>query len=315
MSQPIQTIFIGTPDFAIPALQSLINNNNFDVVGVITQPDKKIGRKQILTPPPIKTEALKYDIPVHQPEKIRDLSLDIFSNIDLIVVVAYAQIIPKSILDLSKYGCINIHGSLLPKYRGAACIQAAILNGDAETGITIMKMDEGLDTGPIIHQEKVNIKATDTAGSIFDKLSIVGGQILPSTLLKYISGELQAKTQDNSKSSYVGMLKKSDGRINWNKPAIELERFIRAMMPWPGATAIANLKLQTANIKIITTEHDVLEINNYKPGTLFTNDGKLCVQCGRNALIIQQLQPEGKKTLTDKEFLNGYQNLIGTVLE
>lgn len=315
MNKKIRTIFIGTPEFGIPALYSLINSDNFEVVGVITQPDKKIGRKQILTPPPIKTESLRYNIPVYQPEKIRDLQLNIFSDIDLIVVVAYAQIIPKSILDLPKYGCINIHGSLLPKYRGAACIQAAILNGDQETGITIMKMDEGLDTGPIIHQEKINIKADETAGNIFDRLSIVGGKILPAILLGYIAGDLKPEAQDNSKSSYVGMLKKANGKIDWTKPAIELERFVRAMSPWPGAYALANLKSQMASLKILAVEHNILNLNLHKPGTLFINDNKLCVQCGEGSLFIKQLQLEGKKALTDKEFLNGHQDLIGTILE
>ncbi|MBU4217073.1 methionyl-tRNA formyltransferase [Candidatus Parcubacteria bacterium] len=315
MNKPIRTIFIGTPDFGVPALQSLVNSANFEIIGVITQPDKKIGRKQVLTSPPIKVTALEHKIAVHQPEKIRNFSLDVFSDIDLIVVVAYAQIIPKSILESPKYGCINIHGSLLPKYRGAACIQASIMGGDPETGITIMQMDEGLDTGAIIHQEKIKIENNDTTGVIFDKLSTLGGHILPDILLKYISGDLKPQAQDNNKSSYVGMLKKTDGHIDWNKTAVELERFVRAMSPWPGASAITNYKLKTINLKIISTEHSVLEINSHTPGTLFINDDKLCVQCGQDALIVKQLQLEGKKALTDKEFLNGHQNLIGTTLE
>lgn len=315
MNQPIRTIFIGTPDFGVPALQSLINDPNFTVIGVITQPDKKVGRKQVITPTPIKVEAEKHNITVHQPIKVRNFPLDNFKDIDLIVVVAYAQIIPKAILDLPKYGCINIHGSLLPKYRGAACIQAAILNGDAETGITIMQMDEGLDTGAIIHQEKIKIESTDTTGVIFDKLSTLGGQILPSILSKYITGELKPQSQDDSKSTYVGMLKKTDGRIDWTKTAIELERHVRTMTPWPGASTIINLKSQTAILKLISVEHDTLQLNKHKPGTLFVNDDKLCVQCSQGALVIKQLQLEGKKTLTDKEFLNGHQNLIGTILE
>lgn len=315
MNQPIKTIFIGTPDFGVPALQSLVNDPHFAILGVITQTDKKVGRKQVLTPTPIKMEAENHNIPVYQPVKIRDFPLDNFKDIDLIVVVAYAQIIPKTILGLPKYGCINIHGSLLPKYRGAACIQAAILNGDSETGITIMQMDEGLDTGAIIWQEKIKIDNTDTTGVIFDKLSALGGQILPSILLKYIAGELKPQSQDDSKSSYVGMLKKTDGRIDWTKSAVELERFVRAMTPWPGAFALANLKLQMVNLKILAVENEILNLNIHTPGTLFVNNNKLCIQCGKDTLAIKQLQLEGKKTLTDKEFLNGHQNLIGTILE
>ena len=164
----IKTIFIGTPDFALPSLKSLIKDDFFDMVGVITQPDKKVGRKQILTPPPVKEEALKNNIPVWQPESIKNYELPI-TDIDLIVVTAYAKIIPESILNFPKNGCINVHGSLLPKYRGASCVQAAILNGDEETGVTIMKMDKGLDTGPIIYQESIKIGPEDTAGSLYYK--------------------------------------------------------------------------------------------------------------------------------------------------
>lgn len=316
MNQKIKTIFIGTPDFGVPALQSLITDNDFEIIGVITQPDKKIGRKQILTPPPIKTIALKHGIPLYQPTKIRDWPTEKEQNqtalneIDLIIVIAYAQLIPKRILDLPKYGCVNVHGSLLPKYRGASCIQAAIINGDKETGITIMKMDVGLDTGPIICKEKISINNTDTAGDIFNKLSILSGKVLPEVLKRYISQEIKPEPQDNSQSSYVGMLKKEDGRIEWSKSAEEIERFVRAMSPWPGAYSTINSK-----IKIISTEQQILNINQHKPGTLFIESGELSIQCGSDALIIKQLQLEGKKTLTAKEFLNGHKNLIGSIFK
>jgi methionyl-tRNA formyltransferase len=315
MKQKINTVFISTPDFGVPALQSLIKDNDFAITAVISQPDKKIGRKQILTAPPIKTEALKNNIPVYQPNKIRDLDLQILKDIDLIIVIAYAQIIPPSILELPKFGCINIHASLLPKYRGAACIQAAILNGDTETGLSIIKMDKGLDTGPIIYQEKININKDDTTGIVFTKLATMSGQILPTIIKKYISEELKPKAQDNDRATYVGMLKKSNGKIDWHKTANEIERFIRAMHPWPGANSTVNYQLQITNLKIISTEHSVLGINHHKPGTLFVDNNKLCVQCGKDALVIKQLQLEGKKDLTDKEFLNGHQRLINTILE
>lgn len=316
----IKTIFIGTPDFSVPSLRALINDKNFNVIAAIAQPDKKVGRKQIVTPPPVKVEALKYNIPVFQPEKISDLKPEI-KNLrpDIIVVAAYAQIIPKSILDIPRYGCVNVHASLLPKYRGASCIQAAIINGDKETGITIMKMDEGLDTGPIIFQKNINIENFDTGGSLFNKLSALGAEILTPALLKFVSGEIKHIPQNNSKASYAGLLKKNDGKINWSKNAEQLEKFIRAMNPWP--SAFAQIKSQKSKIKsyllifkIITVEHEPIKINKYQIGEVFLNDEKLAVQCGRDSLIIEKLQMEGKKVMESKEFLRGQKDFIGTIL-
>ncbi|MFH0892263.1 MAG: methionyl-tRNA formyltransferase [Candidatus Falkowbacteria bacterium] len=298
----ITTIFIGTPDFGVPALCALIKDDIFDVVAVITQPDKKTGRKQVLTPPPIKLEAQKYKIPVYQPEKI---SRHPIANIDLIVVAAYAQILPESILSAPKYGCINIHGSLLPKYRGAACIQHAIMNGDKETGITIMKMDKGLDTGPILAQKSVPIEITDTAGTIFDKLSLLGAELLLPTIKNYIAGKIEPEPQDDSRASYARQLKKEDGRIDFKKSAEEIERFVRAMSPWPGAFLITN-----KTIKIIETERKTIKINKHKPGKFFVFENKLAVQCGTDALIINKIQPEGKKIMSGEEFINGYRDLL-----
>ncbi|MDP3043507.1 MAG: methionyl-tRNA formyltransferase, partial [bacterium] len=242
----IKTIFIGTSDFGIPALRALAKDKQFEIIAVITQPDKPTGRKQILTPPPIKAEAEKYQIPIFQPEQIKNLQTEISAQgecasgaknlkSDIIIVAAYAQIIPEEILNLPKYGCINIHGSLLPKYRGAACVQAAILNGDGQTGVTIMKMDKGLDTGPILWQDKINIESRDTAGALYEKLSRLGAKILPIVIKKYIAGVIKPIAQDNARASYVKRLKKQDGLIDWAKSAVEIERFIRAMAPWPSA--------------------------------------------------------------------------------
>ncbi|MBU4601071.1 methionyl-tRNA formyltransferase, partial [Patescibacteria group bacterium] len=212
-NKKIQTIFIGTPDFAVPSLKALVKDDYFDVAGVITQPDKPVGRKQILTPPPVKAEAEKYRIPVFQPQRISNFKFPI-SHIDLIVISAYAQLIPKEILSIPKYGCINVHGSLLPKYRGAAVIQAPILNNDKKTGVTVMKMDAGLDTGPILSQAKIAIRQTDNSGILYDKLSAIGAGLLIKTLKKYINGEIKPMPQDEKKASYVGVLKKKDGKIN-----------------------------------------------------------------------------------------------------
>jgi len=303
-------VFIGTPDFGLPTLKSLINDPNFTIKGVITQTDKKIGRKQILSQSPIKTEALKNNIEVWQPQKIKEFTIPI-SNIDFIVVIAYGQIIPKNILDLPKYGCINIHGSLLPKYRGAACIQEAIKNGDKKTGVTIMKMDEHLDTGPILAQKEVEISPADTTGVVYDKISKLGAEILIPTLKSYANQEIKEIEQDDSKSSYVGLLKKNDGKMDFSKTATELERFVRAMTPWPGAfKQIEDEESKIKNIRILKVQHKPIEINTHKPGDLFVYNNKLCLQCKKDALILDEVQPEGRKPMNAKNFINGYSDLI-----
>ncbi len=310
MSNQIKTIFIGTPDFALPSLKALINDPYFNVVAVITQPDKKQGRKQILTPPPVKTEASKNGIPVYQPEKISDF---VFSDkdIDLIVVAAYAQIIPKKILDLPQYGCVNVHGSLLPYCRGAACVQQPIMDGRETTGVTIMLMDEKLDTGPIIGQKEILIEKNDTAGTMMVKLSSLGGEILPSLLKDYISGKIKPILQNSDQATYVKILKKENGRIDWNQPAGAVERFIRAMQPWPGAFSLIGNK----NIKFLKVNSTPLDTKRYQAGELFIDNGKLYVECGDMALEIRELQIEGKNPMTAGQFVCGYANLLRTILQ
>ena len=308
--EKIKIIFAGTPDFAIPSFQSLINENNFEILAVITQPDKKQGRKQILSPTPVKITAENYKIAVWQPEKIKEYEKEIIkANPDLGVVIAYGQIIPQDILDIPRYGWINIHASLLPKYRGAACVQAAILAGDQETGITIMKIDKGLDTGPILKQTKIKINKEDTAETLSDKLAKLGAEIIVETLKNYISGKIKPKNQNNSEFSYVQTLSKADGKINWQKNAEEIERMTRALNPWPGTWTELNSK----KIKIISAFPNILKINKYKIGETFLSDGKLAVQCGQNALLIKRLQLEGKKETTAEEFLRGHKENIGQI--
>ncbi|MEA1962980.1 MAG: methionyl-tRNA formyltransferase [Patescibacteria group bacterium] len=314
MPKKIKTIFIGTPDFGVPSLVKLINDEYFDIVSVITQEDKKIGRKRELKAPAIKQTALKYNLPVLQPKKISDIIEKIKQlSPDLIIVIAYSQIIPKQILDIPKYEVLNIHGSLLPKYRGASCVQAAIANGNKTTGVTIMKMDEHLDTGPILSQAKIKINNTDTAEILFDKLSQLGADILIPAIKNYINKKIKPMSQDNFKSSYVGTLKKSDGRVNWNKSAEEQERFIRAMHPWPGS--FGELKTENQTIKIIGVEHKPALINKHKPGTIFLDNNKLFIQCAKNSLEIKNLQLSGKKIMAAQEFINGYSKYIGKILE
>lgn len=300
----IKTYFIGTPDFGAPTLKALINSESFEVLGVISQPDKKVGRKQILTKPPIKQIAEKNNIQVYQPNKISELKIE--EELDLIVVVAYAQIIPKHILNFPKYGCVNVHGSLLPKHRGASCIQGAILSGDKKTGISIMKMDEGLDTGDIIHKEEQTIGNMDTTGSLFEKLSKLGGQIIEETLLKYIKGEYPTFPQDDSKSNYCPILSKKDGLIDFNKDADNIEKHIRAMSPWPGAF----FELKGKTIKIIKTNPEILKREENFPGELFTINKELFLQTLGGAIKIEKIQAEGKKVMTAEEFINGYRGMI-----
>jgi methionyl-tRNA formyltransferase len=294
---------MGTPEFSLPGLASLISNSSFEIVGVFTQPDKPVGRKQILTAPPIKTLALKNNLPVFQPEKIKT-ELETIKNLkpDLIIVIAYGQIIPQSILDIPVYGCINVHASLLPKYRGAACLNAPILNGDSETGVTIMQMEAGLDTGPILRQTKIKLNGQETLKIVHDKLSFLGAEILIPTVLDFITKKIIPQIQDDSQASYIKTLKKEDGKIDWNKSAQEIERMIRAYNPWPGTYTLKEDKI----VKITEVENKILETTGHKIGELFLNNGNLAVQCGQDSLVILKLQPAGKKIMTSNDFLRGY---------
>ncbi len=307
ITEKIKIAFFGTPDFGLPCLRALIKDKKFVISFVITQPNKKVGRKQILMPTPIKKEAQEHNIPIFQPEKIKNFSLPYYS-IDLIITAAYGQIIPQKILDVPKYGAINVHGSLLPKYRGAACIQAAILNGNRKTGITIIKMATKLDAGPIISQREISIKKTDTAGELYRRLSYLAPRVLLPAAIDYIEGKIKPKPQDESRASYVSILKKEDGQINWRKSAIFLERFIRAMHPWPGAFCF--IGKERLRLKIIKVSSQNLKINKYRTGEMFLYKKKLAVQCSQNALIIERLQLAGKKEMNGEEFVRGYKGFL-----
>ncbi len=300
----LKTIFIGTSDFGLPALRRLATSEFFALAAVITQPDKPAGRRMDIAPPPVKTEALKHNLPVLQPRNINTAIDEIMTiDPDIIIVAAYRQILPESVLAIPKYGCINLHASLLPKYRGAACVQAAILNGDDRTGVTVMKMDKGLDTGPILAQKTVNIDAEDTAGTLHDKLARLAGEILDYALKSYVSGKLTPEPQDEGAASCAKELTKRDGHIDWSQPAEKIERFIRAMNPWPGAFSFIG---PDEKMLKITRAGDILETGGKQSGKLFTTDKKLAVQCGRGSLVIEELQLPGKKSMAAREFLNGY---------
>lgn len=310
---------MGTPEFGARSLEALINSDFFEIIAVVTQPDKKVGRGLELSTSAIKKVAQRYQLQIHQPARIRqEVSLIKELQPDLIVVAAYGQIIPASILEIPKYGCINVHGSLLPKYRGAACIQAPILNGERFSGITIMKMDEGLDTGPILAQKKIKLAKDETASSLHDKLAELGAPLLLKTLIRHIKGRIKPKKQNSRRASYVKMLKKEDGHINWHRSAEEIERLTRAFNPWPGAYGYLNdegLKINQVLFKLWAVRPKPLKINKYKIGQLFLYESALAVQCGHNALVVVELQLEGRKVMEVDSFLRGNQNIIGNVLK
>ena len=301
--EAIRVIFMGTPDFALLGLKRLAQEPAFKIVGVFTQTDKPVGRRQTLTPPPVKDLAKQFKLKVFQPEKIRAATETIRDlKPDLIVVIAYGKIIPPEILAIPKYGCINVHASLLPKYRGAACLNAPILNGDKETGVTIMRMDAGLDTGPILRQAKIELTGQENLETVHDKLSALGAELLLPTLLDWVKGRITPQTQDEIKATYVPLTKKEDGAIDWNRPAAEIERKVRAYSPWPGTYFTSGDK----TIKILAVNHEPLSSVNHAAGEMFVHEKQLVIQCGQDALIIREIQPAGKKAMSAQEFLTGH---------
>jgi methionyl-tRNA formyltransferase len=299
----IRIVFMGSPDFALPGLSALAAARNYQVVGVVTQPDRASGRGRELKAPPVKTLALQLNIPVMQPEKLRaPEAMDQLRawNPDLIVVAAFGQILKKDVLDLPRHGCINVHASLLPRWRGAAPINAAILHGDEETGVTIMQMDAGLDTGPMLASKSIRIRHDDTAGSVIQALSTLGADLLNETLPDYISGKLIPQPQPTEGDTYAPMLKKEDGLLDFTYPAIELERRVRAMNPWPGAWFEWNgnlLKVMRASV--------VSEEKGLVSGSRFMVEGRPAVQSAEGALVLDEVQPSGKKVMSGKSFLAG----------
>ena len=335
-------VFMGTPNFAATILETIVRCSLFTVCCVVTAPDKPVGRKKILTSPPAKVLAQKYNIPVAQPERIKNYELGIRNlNPDLIIVAAYGQIIPKNILDIPKFGCLNVHPSLLPRWRGPSPIQYTILNGDKKTGVTIILMDEKADHGPIVVQRQLEFPMREEISAFFFRLvslsrnsasnfqfpklnqalASLGAKLLIETLSKWIAGEIKPKPQDDSKATYTKILKKEDGKIDWKKSAQELERQIRAFDPWPSSYC----KWQMANGKLLLLKILETDINNgelfsvkakRRIGEVFmTDDRKLAVRTGQNCLILQKLQLEGKRPMSSEEFLRGHQDFIGTVLK
>lgn len=298
-------IFMGTPDFAVPALEKLVASEH-NVTAVFTQPDKPRGRKMVLTPPEVKACALKHGIKVYQPDSLKDgKTLEIIKdcNPDVIVVAAYGKILPKEILDYPKYGCVNIHGSLLPKYRGAAPIQRAVLDGESETGVTTMQMAEGLDTGDMLLVYKTPILPDETSGELFDRLALAGADLLLDTLEGLEKGEIVPQKQNDSLSSYANMIDKSMCPIDFNKTAQAVHNQVRGLNPWPVATAQINGKrLKIYKTKLSSLKGNPGEVISLKP---------LTVACKENSVEIITLQPEGKKIMDSKAYLAGNKISLG----
>lgn len=303
-------VFMGTPDFAVPALEALIEHHN--VVGVVTQPDRPAGRKKEPQPPPVKTIALQHGIPVFQPEKIRKPEaieeLQQFGDIDAYVVAAFGQILPQTVLDIPRHGSINIHGSLLPRWRGAAPIHAAIREGDDETGITIMLMDAGLDTGPMLSKRTTPIHPDDTAQTVHDRLAVLGAELLIDTLPRYFSGEISPQAQPDEGVTYAPQIKKEEGNINWNDSAEAIERMVRAFTPWPGTFTYWNGRM----LKILSghVESGALPVGRVAEWA----DEGIAIGTGSGVYVPEQVQIAGKKATSTEDFLRGYPDIIGATL-
>ena len=302
--RPLRIIFMGTPDFAAATLKALIDGPD-EIVAVVTQPDRAKGRGKKLTPPPTKVLAEAVGIPVLQPTKIKTENFRnglLTYQPDLIVVTAYGRILPKSLLDLSPLGCINVHGSLLPKYRGAAPIQWAVINGEKETGVTIIQMDAGMDTGDMLLSAKITTAPDETAGSLFDKLAVLGSATLLTAIKGLQEGTIIPVPQDHDLATVAPMLKKDDGLIDWHKDAKEIECLIRGLDPWPTAFCFLDGKrLRLFRPEVLHQDSDA------PPGTVLQADKRgILVACGKNTLLTKEIQPEGKKRMTVESFLCGH---------
>ncbi len=298
-------IFMGTPDFSVPILEALIQDETLDIVGVVTQPDRKVGRKQILTPPPVKKLALENNLSVFQPEKLSgsaEMEELLSLNSDLIITAAYGQYVPTKLLKAPTYKAINVHASLLPKYRGAAPIHYSVMNGDEVTGVTIMYMEKEMDAGNIIAQREIPILSTDDTGSLFEKLSLLGRDLLMDTLPAIFSSENDSIEQDEAEVSFSPMISKSQEKIDWTLSAVEISNLIRALRPAPGAYTLLNgdrFKIWRSTIVEQTTEK--------QPGTILKiNKEELFVACGdQSVLSLTEVQPAGKKKMAISNYLAG----------
>lgn len=308
----MKIIFMGTPDFSTGVLESIIEAGH-EVSAVVTQPDKPKGRGHEMQFTPVKEVALKHNLPVYQPKKVRDP--EVIAELekipaDIIVVVAFGQIIPKAILEMKKYGCINVHASLLPAYRGAAPIQWAVVDGLKETGVTIMQMDEGLDTGDMLTKAVVPLDEKETGGSLFDKLSVAGAKLCVETLELIEKGEVSPEKQGETTTAYAKMITKDMGKINFSKSAKEIEQLIRGFSPWPSAYT----KLGKKTLKIWAADVSDEEYEGAIGEIIKVSGSEIGVKTGKGTLMIRELQLEGKKRMDTAAFLRGYDLSNGILL-
>lgn len=305
-------VYMGTPDFAVKPLKALIEAG-YNVVGVFTQPDKPVGRKAVLTPPPVKVVALENNIPVFQPDSLKNgEGVNILKELkpDICVVVAYGKILPADFLQYPEYGCINIHGSILPKYRGAAPIQWSVLDGCEYAGVTSMQMNEGLDTGDMLLVEKTRIGDNETSGELYERLTVIGAELLIKTLDSIKKGDITPIKQDDSESSYASMLNKTMSPVDWNKNAFEIHNQIRGLDPWPVAQTVFRGK----TLKLFKSSLVNEAVKGCIGEATVTKDG-LLVLCGDNkAVLIREVQYEGKKRMSAQDFFRGHSLEKGEVL-
>ena len=307
----MRIVFMGTPEFSVPVLEALVEEGH-QVVGVVTQPDKPKGRGKAVLMTPVKEKALRYNIPVYQPRKVREPEfVEVLKGLgpDIMVVVAFGQILTRAVLDIPAMGCVNVHASLLPKYRGAAPIQWAVIDGEKETGVTTMMMDEGIDTGDMLEKEAVSIAEDETGDSLHDKLKEAGARLIISTLRKLEAGTLVRTPQTDQGTCYAKMLKKTMGDIDWTMEAEAIERLVRGLNSWPGTyTGWKGKTLKIWKAAVVDREHE-----GVCGQVVYTDKNTILVKSGKGALSLLELQPEGKKRMGTDAFLRGYPVEAGTV--
>jgi len=308
----MKIIFFGSTDFSLPLLEKLAEN--FEIGAVVTETDKLAGRGNKLTISPIKLFALDKKLEIFQPDKVKNNFefLETIKNLapDLIVVAAYGKILPKELLEIPKLGCLNIHPSLLPKYRGASPIQTALLNGDAETGVTFMLMDAGMDSGALLFQRKEKVNASDDYNSLSTRLSLISADLISKVITDYSAKKITPQPQIDADATFCKMIAKEDGKIDWTKSAEEINNQIRAFIRWPGSfTSFNGKKLDILNASAVETTETVA------PGTVVKINEEIAVVCGNGALVLKQLKLEGKKECETKAFVNGYKDFIGAILK
>lgn len=312
----IRIAFFGTPEFSVPFLTALVDDPVFEVVAVVSQPDRPQGRDHAIAPTPVKSIALDHQIPVLQPSTLRDdsiVSTLLALNADYFVVVAYGKIIPQAVLDVPRLGCVNVHPSLLPKYRGPSPMNWAIAEGDATTGVTIMLLDAGMDTGPILSQASIGVDSDETMETLMAKAHEQGVPLLVDTLKRFAAGEIVPVAQNDEAATMTKLLDRDDGRIDWTLPMAVIERRLRAYQPWPGLWTVWNRNGVETRIKIHSLQPSDFRAD-LPPGTVLKQNSRLFVDCSDGTIEIHELQPEGKPRMSAEAFVLGYSDVNGAML-